>query len=362
MRDPTSLLQDRPAEDIDLGDGRRLRLLEELGQGSSSTVHRALLQHRNGLRRLVAVKIFSRITSEDADQAYALIARAATRAACVVHPNVVEVYDFGRRRGEPFVVTELVEGMNLASLLGRFAERSLRVPLDLALFVACEAAEALSGARTAVDHRGVQVGMLHLSLTPRKVLLGSRGEVKVADFETALAVGTSSSVRNLHELALRTTMLAPEVAQGHDGDSRSDVFSLGLIMREMLVGPRFGRPVTNAEAVRLVREGFVEPMSFQPHLPEPLMSVMVRALEIDPDDRYPNASAMAFELRRIALAMGVGDGRMFLRRTLDHELGNDSCEATSEHAVAQPSVGDDGDGDESDEYAGSDPDDEVTAY
>jgi hypothetical protein len=81
-------------------------------------------------------------------------------------------------------------------------------------------------------------------------------------------------------------------------------------------------------------------MAFQPHLPEALVDVMTRALQIHPSDRYPNASALTFDLRRVAFAMGVGDGRVFLRRTLDRELGEDGSEVTAErpYSTAPPPV------------------------
>ncbi len=315
---------------IEIGDGRRVRLLEVLGKGSSSIVHRGLLVMPSGVRRLIAVKMFGSVATDDAESVLELAARTASRAASIRHPNVVEVYDYGQWRSQPFFLTELVEGVSLSTLLDRYADKSLRLPLDLALFVACEVSEALSGARTARDHKGMQVGMLHLALGPRKVHLGWRGEVKVGDFETSMAAAASSSIRSMRAVAHRTATMAPEVAMGEVGDSRSDVFSLGVVVRELLVGPRFPRSVHDAEAVRLAREGFVQPMSFQPHLPDALVQVMLRALQLDPADRYPNASAMAFELRRIALGMGVGDGRLFLRRALDREWGNDGSEATSE--------------------------------
>jgi serine/threonine-protein kinase len=332
MASPT-LLHPR-ADLIEIGDGRRVRLLEVLGQGASSTVHRALLESRSGVRRLVAVKVFGSVPSEDADQMFALAARTAIRAACIRHPNVVEVYEFGQWRNQPFFVTELVDGVSLQLLLERYTQKSLRLPLDLALFIGSEIGEALSGARTACDYRDRQVGILHLALGPRKVLLGWRGEVKVGDFETSMTAIAGSSIRNLRMVAHRTATMAPEVAHGHEGDSRSDVFSFGVVLRELFVGPRFGAVVKNSEAVRLAREGFVQPMSFQPHLPEALLHVMQRALQIDPADRYPNASAMAFDLRRIALAMGVGDGRLFLRRALDREFGNDASEVTAERSYS----------------------------
>ncbi len=314
-----------PTDDlVDLGDGRRARLLDVLGRGASSVVHRAVLESQGGVRRLVALRLFGTVASDDAEQVFEAAARAARRSACVRHPNVVQTYDVGQWRSRPFFLLELVEGVSLRTLLDRYAAKSCRLPLDLALFIGSEMAEALAGARTGRDHEGVQLGMLHLGLGPRKVLLSWRGEVKVGDFETALALGTSSSIRSLRSVTHRTSTMAPEVAQGAPGDSRSDVFSLGVVLRELFVGPRFPRDVTNAEAVRLAREGFVQPISFQPHLPEALVHVLLRSLQCDPIERYPNASALAFDLRRVALALGVGDGRVFLKRALDREWGNDT--------------------------------------
>lgn len=315
---------------VEIGDGRRARLLALLGKGASAATYRALLVSPTGLSRQVAVKLFAPVASEDADQLFSLAARTALRAAAVRHPNVVEVYEFGQWRMQPFYVTELVDGVNLASLMEKYSERGQRLPLDLALFIACEVAEALSGARTAKDHRGMQIGMLHMSLGPKKILLGWRGDVKVVDFETSLAAGASSSIRSMRAVASRATTMPPEVAQGAASDARSDVFSLGVVLRELFVGPRFAKTVSNAEAVQLAREGFVQPMPFQPHLPEALLDVMNRALQIEPGDRYANATALAYDLKRVALAMGVGDGRLFLRRALDREFGNDTSEITRE--------------------------------
>jgi serine/threonine-protein kinase len=301
-----------------------VRLLDVLGRGSSAVVYRALLESGSRVRRLVAIKLFGTAASDDVDHVLDAAARTARRGACVRHPNVVEIYDVGLVQNQPFFVLELVEGASLQTLLDRYGATSRRLPLDVALFIGCEMAEALSGARTARDHEGFQLGMVHLGLGPRKVLLSWRGEVKVGDFETSMTLGASSSVRSLRSVTHRTSTMAPEVAQGAPGDARSDVFSLGLVLRELFVGQRFPKNVTNAEAVRLAREGFVQPISFQPHLPEALVQIMQRALQCDPAERYPNASALAFDLRRVALALGVGDGRLFLKRALEREWGNDA--------------------------------------
>jgi serine/threonine-protein kinase len=100
------------------------------------------------------------------------------------------------------------------------------------------------------------------------------------------------------------------------GDARSDVFSLGIILREMLIGPRFPSFVSEQQALGWAREGIVHTGIFEPQLPSGVQCILGRALEKDPANRYPHAGALGYELRRIALAMGVGDGRSFLRSAL----------------------------------------------
>jgi len=318
-------------EIIDLGENHRLELGAMLGKGSFAKVYRAVLASRvSGVRRPVAVKLYAAVSSDEIDHVIAVIMQAARRVACLDHPNIARVYESGLWRGQPFVVTELVEGVTLSSLQDAFQAKQRRLPLDLALFIGCEVAEALAGARTARDPGGVQLGIVHHSLSPREVLLSWRGEVKVTDFEANTARAASSSVRSLRNVAGRATMMAPEVAQGGTGDARSDVFALGILLRELFIGPRMPAGLSNADAIRLAREGYVQPMTFQPHLPQGLVDVMLRALAVDPEARYPNACAMAFDLRRIALAMGVGDGRYFLRSALQREWQEYAEEITCE--------------------------------
>jgi eukaryotic-like serine/threonine-protein kinase len=323
------------SSEVALEDGRRLALHDIVGSGAASTVYRASLASPYGVRRIVAAKVFGMIASDDSEHVLASLALAAQRGASVRHPNVVGTYDFVVCGSQPLVLAELVDGVPLEVLAGCYAQDGRRIPLDLALFILSEVCAGLAGARTASDDDGIQLGLLHLGLTPREVLLSWHGEVKVEGFGLETARAGSSSVRSLRAVAGRATTLAPEVAAGEPGDARADVFSLGVMMRELLVGPRFPRGITHAEAIRLAREGYVQPLCFQPHLPDALAGVMVRAMEADPGLRYPNASAMAYELRRIVLAMGASDGRYFLARALDRQLRCGDSEITAERDLRE---------------------------
>ncbi len=327
-----------PGESGRLDDGRELTLLEPLGKGSFTTVSRALVGPANGVQRKVAAKLFSGIATEEVDEVRAAIARAAQRTACIDHPNVVRTYDVGAWNGQPLLLTELVDGVSLAGLHEAYVASQRRLPLDLAIFIAVEIAEGLAAAQNARDHRGMPLGVLHHALSAREVLLSWRGEVKVGDFEMSVACSATSSVRSARSVANRVVSMAPEVAQGYPADARADVFAFGVLLRELLIGPRFAAGTSSGEAVRLARDGFVEPVTFQPRLPTELESVIARALEVDPAHRYPSAAALASDLRPVALAMGVGDGRYFLRKTLEREWEADGV--TGQIPVVAPLMDD----------------------
>jgi serine/threonine-protein kinase len=201
----------------------------------------------------------------------------------------------------------------MASRAGASTKAGRRIPLDLALFVTTELAEALGAARAATTPEGDPAGIAHLDVSAHQVLLSHHGEVKLSDFGLAQVSRWGSSVRSLQGLAARAASMPPEIARGGAGDLRSDVFSLGVLLREMLVGPRFGADVGEVKALEHARDGFIPPTFSEMQLHPELRTILHRATEPDPARRYPHATAMAYELRRVSLPLGVGDGRMFLR-------------------------------------------------
>jgi serine/threonine protein kinase len=318
---------------LSLGGERRLVLGGEIGRGSRATVRVARLEEVIGasaageevLARTVAVKMIDPSLCRDSETMHEL-RRAVRRSARARHPNVVCISDyFVAALGDsdidaedvPCIVEELVEGMSLASLMARYEAARRRMPLDLALFIGCEIAEGLAGARSAVSLEGVVLNMAHHNLSPRQVLLSWNGEVKVGDFGWRPGAGMVSGVRRRdHDMSTHLVHLAPEVARGARGDGRSDVFSLGVVLHEMLAGPRFRSALSSREALALVRDGAVHHPVPGPLLPESIAAIVDRALSVDPRERQPHAGIVAYDLRREALALGVADERMFLRSAL----------------------------------------------
>ena len=276
----------RKSEVVDLGGGRKIELAEVLGRGEGSVVYAGVLSSAFGVRRRVAVKMFPSLSSDDAEVVAEALAVAAAKGACVEHPNVVRTYEFGFFYGQPHVVMERVDGVSLRTFLEHAVSGGRRVPLDLALYVGAEIAAALDGARTARGTDGVHLGLNHLALSASEVLLSWRGEVKVADFGYSSARAASSTVRSLRSVAKRVDTMSPEVARGRKGDARSDVFSLGLLVRELLVGPRFPRGMAHDEILSLARDGHILGRCIEPDLPGDLANILHRALQVDPDAKW----------------------------------------------------------------------------
>lgn len=321
MPRPTPLIPP-PSHHVPLGEGRALHLGAQIGRGTMATVYRGSVEGRFSVRRPVAVKVFDVIASDEHDAVLASLVSAARRTACVRHPNVVRVEDFGMiAPAQPYATLELVEGRTLMRLLEQLGRQHERLPLDVALFIGLEVAEGLAGARVARSHEGLRMALVHGELSPSDVLLSWQGEVKVGDFGMGSASRAASGVRSAGATAARIRALAPEVARGRPGDARSDVFSLGVLLHEMLIGSRFPPDVSDAQALVMARDGLVHRSIFEPHPPSLVRTLLERSLERDPALRFPHAGAVAYELRRAALTMGVGDGRTFLRSALARAFG-----------------------------------------
>jgi serine/threonine-protein kinase len=311
---------------------RRLVLGAEIGRGSQGVVRLARLEQvlsrsRQGeelMARTVAVKLVDPAFCRDPETMQE-IRRSVRRSALVNHANVVQITDYfvtATQQGFvsdpiPCILQEFVDGMSLAELMARAESVRRRIPLDLALFIGCEIAEGLAAARHARSIEGVILNMAHHNLSPRQVLLSWNGDVKVGDFGWRPNGDIVSGVRRSdRDMRSQIVHMAPEVARGARGEGRSDVFSLGVILHEMLFGPRFPRGLSAHEMLDLARDGEVTRPVTAPLLPPGIAAIVDRALSVDPRERQAHAGVLAYDLRREALALGVADGRMFLRTAL----------------------------------------------
>ena len=213
--------------------------------------------------------------------------REAQAAANLNHPSIVAVYDWGEHDDTYFIVMEYVDGRSLAEVLR--AEGTLHP--DRAVEICTDAAAALGFA-----HRN---GTVHRDVKPGNILITPDGQVKVTDFGIARAFGGGDELTQTGSVMGTATYFSPEQAQGKNVDPRSDLYSLGIVLFEVVTGrPPFIGDSPVAIAYKHVQESPPRPTSLNPAIPKPLESVIARLLAKNPDQRYPSAEEVRTDLRR----------------------------------------------------------------
>lgn len=264
--------------------GGRYTLGDRIAGGGMGTVYIAKDER---LGRRVAVKMLKEALAEDV-RFVERFKREARSAAALTHPNVASVYDYGEDSGCHFIVMEYVEGMDLARLLDR--EGSLEP--ERAAAIATQAAAALGHAHAA--------GVIHRDVKPANIMVGAQDRVKVTDFGIARAVG-DSTLTATGTIMGTASYLSPEQAQGLPLDVRSDVYSLGIVLFEMLVGePPYTGDSAVSLAMRHMNEDVPAPSEKRPETPPELDRVVLGAAAREVDDRYANGHAMARALQEAA--------------------------------------------------------------
>ena len=246
-----------------------------------ATVHRA---RDTQLERAVAVKLMRPDLAEDSIFE-ARFVNEARNAAAISHPNVVTVLGFGLDGPGPYLVMELVEGGDLASLIAREGHLSPH-----------RAASIAAGVASAL-HAAHGKSIVHRDVKPGNILLANDGHPRVADFGIARATGEQSLTGTGTSLG-SVDYFSPEQARGEPATAASDIYALGVVLYEMLTGSRpFSGETEYAIAVARVGAAPPDPRAVRPEIPKPLAAVVQRAMAIDPAARFGSAAEMARPLK-----------------------------------------------------------------
>jgi serine/threonine protein kinase len=285
----------------------RYELLERIGVGGMAEIYRGRATAVGGFEKPVAIKKILPHLGRDDRFVQMLIAEAKLLSS-LRHRNIVNIYDVGLGEdGEYFLVMEFVDGRDLGTLYEQMEQQAKRFPQDLALYIGSEVCDALDHAHRATGEDGRALGIVHRDVSPSNVLLSHAGEVKLTDFGIAKPADERSVVATIKG---KFAYMSPEQAWARPLDQTSDLFSLGIVLYELLLGKRLFSHQNEFEALRGVREGRVpRPRDVDPSFSRELEGILLKSLAHDPRKRYPNANAMGAALRdfRYSSATSAGD-------------------------------------------------------
>ena len=260
--------------------GDRYEVLEKIGTGGMSDVYKAKCHKLN---RFVSIKVLKQEFSENANFV-SKFRTEAQAAAGLMHPNIVNVYDVGEENGIHYIVMELVEGITLK----KYIEKKARLSFKEAVSIAIQVSMGIQAAHN--NH------IIHRDIKPQNIMISKDGKVKVTDFGIAKAATSNTITSNVMGSVHYTS---PEQARGGYSDEKSDIYSLGITMFEMLTGRvPFNGETTVAIAIKHIQEELPSPKEFVPEIPGSVESIVIKCCQKSPDRRYQNMQDLVADLKQ----------------------------------------------------------------
>jgi serine/threonine protein kinase len=284
-------------------------LQQRIATGGMAEVYLARREGPHGFQKVVAVKRILPQLAQDPDFV-AMFVDEARVCARLAHPNIVQVFDFGEQDGELYMAMEYVDGTTAARLVRAAASKNEEVPLDAALYIALSVLRGLDYAHAARDDDGRPLDLVHRDVSPGNVLIDRSGAVKLTDFGIARAAEIERRT-DAGQLKGKLGYMSPEQVVGKELDSRSDLFTVGIVLAELvMLRPLFSGP-NEIDVLMRIRDadlGVLDRASQK--VPDDVRAVLFRALARDRALRYPTAAAFADAieeiLRRRRLQVGPG--------------------------------------------------------
>lgn len=285
--------------------GERYEIIEKIGTGGMSDVYKAKCHKLN---RFVAIKVLKSEFSEN--KSFVSKFRVEAQAAAgLAHPNIVNVYDVGEENGMHYIVMELVEGITLKE----YIEKKARLSVKEAISIAIQISMGIEAAHN--NH------IIHRDIKPQNIIISREGKVKVTDFGIARAATTNTITSNVMGSVHYTS---PEQARGGYSDEKSDIYSLGITMFEMLTGRvPFNGETTVAIAIKHIQDAMPSPREYVPEIPVSVEQIIFKCTQKSPDRRYLTMADLITDLKKslmnpdedfvqLAGAVGAGETKLIL--------------------------------------------------
>ncbi len=282
----------------------RYEMMRPLAIGGMAQVY---LAKATGIEQFEKLVVFKRILpglSND-PQFVSMFLDEARLAASLQHPNIAQVYDIGCADGDYFFVMEYVDGKDVGRIRRQAATMKLDLPISHALRIVMETARALHSAHERCASDGTPLNIVHRDVTPSNILVTYEGCIKLIDFGIAKATGRKTETKTGIRKG-KTSHMSPEQCVGDPIDRRSDIFTLGILLFELTTGTRLFKADSEYETMqRIVRGRTPLPSDRKNDYPQALESIVLRALERDPDDRYQTAKQLYCDLDNFVQQHGL---------------------------------------------------------
>ncbi len=291
-------------DEAKLAPGERLgryELIEQLGVGGMAEIFKARATGPGGFQRTVVLKRILPANCSDPSFVRMFVSEAKI-LGMLHHPNVIQAYDFGESGGTLFLVLEYVDGPSLGDTVSVLRETGRTMPIGVACHIARDVCRALDHVHNLRDADGAPLNVVHRDVTPSNILLTATGTAKLLDFGVA-KYRASQARSQVGTIKGKPAYLAPETLDQRDVDHRTDIFSLGIVLHELLtLQPLFEGDNHQITFYRVLNMEIPPPSQARPEVPPELDAVVLRALQRDRERRYSTAQEMARDLDQFLAA------------------------------------------------------------
>jgi serine/threonine protein kinase len=278
-------------------------IVDKIAAGGMAEMYLAKMTSLEGFEKLVAIKKILPNLTQDKNLVKMFIDEAKL-AAMLFHQNIVQIYDLGSMEGAYFIAMEYIHGKDLRVLGRKAKERNLPLPLEYALYVTCRICSGLDYSHNLKDFQGNPLELIHRDISPQNILVTYQGEVKIVDFGIAKAAKKSSDTKE-GLIKGKVSYMSPEQAAGKPIDNRSDIFSTGILLYEMVTGKRMFEG-SDLQVLERVRKADFEPAeNIVTDLPREVGEILARALAKGVTRRYKSSIEMLADLEACLAAFPV---------------------------------------------------------
>lgn len=271
-------------------------LIDKLATGGMAEIYKAKTFGVDGFEKLLAIKRILPHCSADKEFINMLIDEAKL-SVLLSHTNVVQVYDLGKVGEDYFISMEFIHGVNLREILNLLKESTYPFKEELVVYIISEISKGLDYAHSKRDPEGNPLNIVHRDISPQNILISFEGEVKIVDFGIAkAAMNISHTMAGI--LKGKISYMSPEQALGKPIDHRTDIFSTGLMLYELLTGEKFFQGETQFEVLKKIRSTRIDKTQFPETISEPIREILAKALAYSTNERYPTAGDFQIDLTR----------------------------------------------------------------